>query len=329
MKPIIEHEGGEPPEWVELLPLGEVTGRDGRTWKNDQPGAVIAAFAEGAAELPVDVEHATEIKAPKGEPAPAAGWIKEMKAGDGALMGRVAWNSTGAALVAGRQYRYLSPVIVYDPATRRVVRLSSVALTNKPNLRLKALNREEMQEMDQKLLEALGLKTGAGVDEAVAAVAALKTALNQAQAETKAASRETASREAANRETPPNLEKYVPRADFDAMAAKAAAAETALNTAKEEKLTAAIDAAIGEALKAGKITPATVDYHKAQCRQAGGLERFAAYVAAAPEVGGKSGIEDKTPPGAAAKKALNAEENAVAEAIAKALGITKDKMMEA
>ena len=40
-------------------------------------------------------------------------------------------------------------------------------------------------------------------------------------------------------------------------------------------------AEIEAALGAGKITPATVEYHKASCRQDGGLERFRDFVKAA------------------------------------------------
>lgn len=39
------------PLWVELIPIGEqIEGRDGRSWFND--------------DLPIDIEHSTELKAP-------------------------------------------------------------------------------------------------------------------------------------------------------------------------------------------------------------------------------------------------------------------------
>lgn len=72
---------GNLPEWVELVPSGQVVGRDGRAWINSDPQAIIAAFADSGADLPVDIEHATELKAPLGDPAPAAGWVLELNRG--------------------------------------------------------------------------------------------------------------------------------------------------------------------------------------------------------------------------------------------------------
>ena len=65
------------------------------------------------------------------------------------------------------------------------------------------------------------------------------------------------------------------------------------------------------ALATGKITPATVDYHRAQCSQDGGLERFAAFVAAAPAIGDPSGLDGKEAPAGAT--AMNAEQRQVME----------------
>ena len=47
-----------------------------------------------------------------------------------------------------------------------------------------------------------------------------------------------------------------------------------------------VDAEIDAALRAGKITPASVDYHRAACADAEGLERFRAFVRGAPAIGG-------------------------------------------
>jgi len=132
--------GTQAPEWVELVPAGEVIGRDGRRWVNNNPFAVVQAFQRNGVDLPVDLEHATELKAPKGEAAPAVGWVQELREMDGAIWGRVTWNRTGSQLIATRQYRYLSPVILYGKSNGVIAALSSVALTNRPNLHLQALN---------------------------------------------------------------------------------------------------------------------------------------------------------------------------------------------
>lgn len=113
-----------------------------------------------------------------------------------------------------------------------------------------------------------------------------------------------------NRADNPSLEKFVPRADFDAALAKASNAEQALAAIKAEQLDVAVNSAITQALQDGKITPATAEYHKAQCRQEGGLERFTAYCAAAPVIAGGSGLEGKKVDGES--KALNAEQQQIA-----------------
>lgn len=296
---VLNLEEGSLPEWVELIPAGRVVGRDGRSWNNSQPQGILAAFTALAMELPVDLEHSTELKAPKGEPAPAAGWIRELADRDGAIWGRVEWNQLGQDLVAGRQYRYLSPVILFHPDSGIIAGLTSVALTNRPNLTLPALNHQtgimdpKENPMLKVLLAALALPEDATQDQALTKIAGLKADLATA----------------INRAENPSLEKFVPRSDYDAALARAANAEQAMDTLKKEQLEAAIESAIHTALKEGKITPATVDYHKAQCRQEGGLQRFADFCKAAPILGAPSGLGGKQPP--EETKALNAEEIAI------------------
>ena len=153
------------PERVELVPAGEVKGRDGRRWVNDNPLSILERFALQGADLPVDIEHSTELRAPKGEPAPAAGWVHRLEVVNGAVWGAINWNDTGRSLVGGKQYRYLSPVILYAPGTGRIAGLSSVALTNRPNLHLPALNSDHpappggmvaMNEEHRKIMQLFG-----------------------------------------------------------------------------------------------------------------------------------------------------------------------------
>lgn len=134
--------GGNVPEWIELLPPGrQITGRDGRSFVNADPAAVIQKLNSRGTSLVVDYEHATELKAPKGEESPAAGWIDEyqLRAG-GALWGRVSWTPRGRAAVLNREYRYLSPVIIFSRENNVIHSLGSIALTNTPNLNNTALN---------------------------------------------------------------------------------------------------------------------------------------------------------------------------------------------
>jgi len=287
------------PERVQLIPAGAVVGRDGRQWVLDDPQQVVNRFIEQGADLPVDIEHSTELRAPKGEPAPAAGWVHRLEVIDGAIWGAVNWNETGRELVGGKQYRYLSPVILYSPGDGSIRGLTSVALTNRPNLHLPALNHHEgdttpeEQPMLKAVLAALGLPEDATEATAVNAVKELKTSLATAM------------------NAQPSLEKFVPRADYDQALTRATNAEQQLTTIQKEKLDSEIETAINAALASGKITPATVDYHRAQCRQEGGLERFAAFVAAAPAIGEPSGLDGKQAPAGAT--AMNAEQRQVME----------------
>ena len=68
------------PLWVKLIPTGDIQddkawieGRDGRTWVNDNPQGIVDAFEANGADLPIDVEHATELKASNGDPTPTVG----------------------------------------------------------------------------------------------------------------------------------------------------------------------------------------------------------------------------------------------------------------
>ena len=289
---------GGVPEWLELVPKGpNVTGRDGRAWLNDRPEDILAHFNSMGTDLVVDIEHASEIKAPKGEPAPAAGWIQALELRDGAVWGRVAWNAAAREMIEKKGYRYYSPAFLYRKDNSRIVGLSSVGLTNKPNLRVAALNHqlhEEDTTMLKKILIALGLAEDATEEQALNAIekkdSDLATALNRANT--------------------PDLGKFVPRADYDAALARASNAETALDERVKAELEATITTEVDAACKAGKITPATKDYYTAMCRQEGGLEAFRKFIEAAPVVGDPSG-KDKTPPDHGT--ALNAEQQQVAD----------------
>lgn len=293
---------GTVPEWVELLPAGvKIQGRDGRWWINDNPDGVVTALKGDERAVPIDFEHSTELKAPKGEEAPAAAWLDDFEVREGgSVWGRSEWTPRGRAAVVNREYRYLSPVIVYEKLTGRVTSIASVGLVNQPNLRLQALNRQQTERnkgMDWKqLLIKLGLPEDATLEQALNALGKLQGDLATAM----------------NRADNPSLEKFVPRADYDQALARATNAEQKLATHEKEEQDKAIDTEIDAALKAGKITPGTKDYYTAQCRQEGGLDAFKKFVETAPVIGDPSSLEGKDPNGQTGK-ALNAEEKKIAE----------------
>lgn len=291
---------GKAPEWVELIPPGpNIFGRDGRQWLFDEQAGMLvqSSFLGRAIDLPIDWEHATQHRASKGESAPAAGWIKQLELRDGALWGLVDWTPRGSEQVINREYRFLSPVFDFDPDTTRIARLVSAGLTNKPNFLLTALNQETTENMPVKLslaiLAALGLPETATEEQALAATMQLK-----------------ATAQAANTEKP-NLTQFVPRADYDALGLRATNAEQALATQKKADHDKQVDAAITSATQAGKITPSTVEYHRAMCQDEAGLNRFKEFVTAAPVVAAASDLGERKPDHL--KTALNAEEQEVAK----------------
>lgn len=290
-----------------VLPAGpEVEGRDGRKWRLEDPEGVAAASLDGMRDIPIDWEHASDIKAPKGEEAPAAGWINRLEVRDGALWGKVEWTERGAAQVAAREYRYLSPLFAHTVKDRVIKQVLSVALTNNPNLHLTAMNRREEHEgetMNKEILAALGLPEDATDEQAVTAINTLKQERNSAGLLAALGLAEDATDEqavaavkklkTARASAAPSLDEFVPRADYDAVVRNAAAsAEQTQNNEIEDEIKKALDA--------GKITPATVDYHRAQCKAEGGLKRFQEFVRSAPEVAGNTNLGGRKPAGAGA-----------------------------
>lgn len=301
---------GALPESLMLVPPGAtVQGRDGRSWNNPDPSAIIRFFQERGLKIPIDIEHATELLAPGGNPAPATGWCVELESKeDGSVWAKVEWNVKGAALVTNREYSYYSPAYFYNRKTMDIIGVKSVGLTNTPNLNIPALNSEQHKEdfMLKKLIALLGLSETATEDVVLNSITTLKT--EHATALNHAAS--------------PPLDRFVPRADHDLALNRATTAETELKAMKASQLDTAINHEIDAALAAGKITPGTKDYHIAQCRQEGGLDRFKAYCAAAPVIADNSDLgQRKLETGTA----LNAEEKAACIA----LGISEEDYIKA
>lgn len=304
---------GNAPEWVELIPApdgsGKIIGRDGRAWVFDVQAQrnVLDAYASRAVALVIDREHATQRQAANGDEAPAAAWIERLEIRAGSLWGQTEWTPRGRDQVVNREYRYISPVFDYEPSTGRVARLVSAGLTNTPNLHLTALNSEE--ESDMKLTAAIAaalcLAADATEEAGVSAIQKLKS------------DRDTAM----NAERSPSLDRYVPRADYDTLLARATNAEAALTQHQVAEHSVAVDTAITGALQAGKITPATEAYHRAACQDSSGLERFRAFLTAAPAIAGASGLDGRQ--AGSQTTALNAEE----QAVCRQLGITTEQFL--
>lgn len=299
---------GSAPEWIELIPAGSVDGVDGRSWINDQPDAIVATFTARSKPLVVDWEHATQLRAPDGMEAPAAGWIDRIENRGGAIWGHADWTPRARSQIAAKEYRFLSPVFDYEKQSRRVISLVAAGLTNTPNLTLTALNREEPPvSLSPTLLAALGL-AATTTDETVviAAIQALKTDLSTAR----------------NRAETPPLERFMPRADYDAALARATNAEQKFAAIETERRDATINALVAKGLADGKISPATKDYHIASCKTEGGIERFKDFLQKTPALlGTDSGLDSKKPPASGSGSALTETE----QAMCRALGLTPEQ----
>ncbi len=300
----LNFEGADAPAWVQLLPAGPmISGRDGRRWTLQDPQAVVSRF--DPAKLPqIDLEHSSHLKAPKGEPAPAVGWIEALELRDGAIWGRVEWTAEGANAVTSRAYRYLSPVFAHN-AAGQILRLASAGLTNSPNLEMAALNSAHNQETDMTIAAVLqALKLAPTATEADAVVA-----INQMQ------EREMLALNAAKQ---PDPDKFVPVADHQLALNQITQYQTAEKARAEEGITAAVDAAI----TAGKVAPSSRDYHLAACRAEGGLERFNTAMNSAPVIAPPSKLDGQPP---TSKSTLSAEELAACHA----LGLSAEEFLSA
>ena len=304
---LIELQDDKAPEWIQLFPPGpDIEAVDGRRFRLSDPGRVGTESLAAGLDLAVDWEHSQHHKAPKGEEAPAAGWIRGIEMRGGVLMGRVDWNPRGRRSIEGREYRYISPDFQFDKTSGEVLRLRGVGLVNRPGLVMPALASAQaregesgMKEILKKILEALGLADDATAEQAVASIATLRAERDRAVASAAA----------------PSLANFVPRADHDAAVARADTAEAKVAELEGASLEADIKRELDAAQEAGKITPATRSYHAARCREEDGLKDFREFVKAAPKIAEPSRISGSPPDGSTATGFASAEEAAVAAAL--------------
>lgn len=320
----------KPPEWIKLVPSGDsIAALDGRKFSNSDPQAVVDAFRNDPRDVAIDYDHASELKAPKGEPAPAAGWVTAMEVRDGAVWGKVDWTPRGLASVESREYRYISPAFALTKASKLIFEIVSAALTNRPAFDMPALARDEpptpeVPAMHPKLLALLGLtaeSTPAEIDAAIEKLEAVPAQFTEAKDKLAVAEQELANARAAS----PSLDKYVPRADYDVEVARAKAAESTVAETAKASHDKDVEVAIASALKAGKITPATKGFYIDTCADAAGLEKFNKFAEGAAPIGKASGLDDKDPPAGGTDKSTVTESE---RAIARSCGLTDEEFIK-
>ncbi|WP_378080473.1 phage protease [Aeromonas bestiarum] len=295
--------------WQQLLPLGPFKARDGRPfdvpgghWQLDKSIAttLINRVREMGQDILIDYDHQTLKTDQNGQPAPAAGWYNadeiEWREGAGLFI-KPRWTDRAAALVAAKEYRFLSAVFPYD-ALGRPLELRMTAITNDPGVvgmqvlaALSALPASSlmstqpgqlatpikeisMNEHLIALLGKLGIQPGAdgqlSTEQGTAALAALDTLQASAKKapELEAAlSAEKASLAALKAQPVQqsgqiDLAQYVPVATYNALVTQVAALTAQVDTTDAATL-------IKDARTQGKVVAAEEEYLTAYAAQKG------------------------------------------------------------
>ena len=290
--------GGE----VQLLPPGPFRAVDGRP--TDAPHWVLpperaaALRAEVAARRTprvIDYEHQTLHAEHNGQPAPAAGWFHQVASRDGGLYAlAVEWTERAKALIAAREYRYISPVFTYEPGSGEIVDVLHAALTNTPALdglaavsaRYQSLHREITMTLSPALRAALALPDDADEAAALAAIAALQTPALAPEADAVAAARAAA----------PDPARYAPVAALTAAQDALNAARSELAALKAAQIEGELEALVQAALADGRLLPALLDWARALGRQ--DLAALRVYLDHAHPVAALTGMQTqgRTPP---------------------------------
>ncbi|MEN5278706.1 phage protease [Brucella sp. TWI432] len=287
--------GNTAPEWIELFPAGpKIKARDGREWTLE-PSRVLAAFEANRGPLAIDYEHAQAHKAPKGEEAPAAGWIVGLEERAGGIWGHVEWVAKAARQIVDREYRFISPDFNHD-RNGLISRLNGAGLVNRPALVLSALAHEQPQQLEKTMLKAIAQALGLAetADEA-----AILSAISAHDGERKALCQSLKIDEkgghveitAAIAKLQDVTATALASVQGGASATEVAELRTALAQLQQKDTDREIDLALDAASAAGKITPASRETYRAMCSVEGGLNRFNDLVKTLPAIAGMSGLD--------------------------------------
>lgn len=144
---------------VHILPVGEFASRTGRpgngvTWKlSDAQGSALAArlnARHSSVQFNFDYEHQALLSEQNGQPAPASGWASafEWRTGQGLFALNVQWTANAKKMIEDGEYKYISPVIVYDRQTGVVGGVLNASLVNIPDLDLNPVAQERVARLN-------------------------------------------------------------------------------------------------------------------------------------------------------------------------------------
>ena len=330
---------------LQITPASDFTPSDGRAmdvpaWRINAAIAtkVIAAF--NSAQPPViDYEHQTLHKESNGQIAPAAGWMHGLRWIEGrGLFAEVELTQRARDLVQAGEYRYFSPVFLYNKATGEIASILMGALTNHPAVAgMDAINlmaaasayfnlsnsTETTVTLLEKLLAAIGLPATTTEDAAVAACTAHKVQADAARKALQLDADATAeivtaactSLRSASAAAVPDPSKYVPVTVVNELQTNIAALSARQHTRDIEDV-------LAPALADGRLLPPEEDWARETAKTPSGLAMLTGMLKVRQPVAALTSTQTqgKTPAGAAkndsnaAAGALTADELAVAAA---------------
>ncbi len=216
--------------------------------------------------------------------------MTELKIEADHIFGKLELNSQGQAAIDDKRYKYYSPAFTTDK-NGRIHAFVSVALTNKPNLNVPALNAQDSQNyqqngekiMSKALFLALGLAAEASEQSALNAIQQLKDKAEK-----------------------PDLNAFVPKATHEQVVTELNATKQKLADINKAIHDKAVEVAINAAISDKKIAPADKDYYLAQCATEKGLEDFRRFISAKAPIIGTADLPST--PAAGGETALNSEQ---------------------
>lgn len=277
----LDTESNKLPFEIELIPSEDMfVGFDGRVFRALDKVAIANNTNSKLKYVVIDENHKTDYTSGTGASVEAMGWMSDFFVKeDNSLWAKVEWTQAGAEKILNKSYKYISPVYQIDKSAN-IISILRAAITNNPNLNLKALNNKnddndiknkkeggnmpeekELQELKLALNDAK-LKNGElerAINEKGAKLSELEKSLNSKVAEAEAKNKE--------------LEKALNEAN-------AKLSELSKATAEREALSI-----VEKAINDGKIAPSTKEVYIALCMEEGGVEKFNKIMENTPSAG--------------------------------------------
>lgn len=267
---------------IQLTPAGLFRPSDNRPmtvagWHIDAAVAarVIERFKARANDPVVDYEHQTLNTETNGQPAPAAGWIKDLVWHEGrGLFAVVELTQRARGLIAAKEYRYVSPVFRHSKDTGEVLAIEMAALTNNPAIdgmeplalraaaTFGAFNPQTDQESSVNKIHlaictALALAATATEDQVIAAATAAIDERNKLRdalgVKPDVGAVDAIAACTALRSAKPDPAQFVPVAQFETI-------KTELAALTKKSVDAEITGLVDKGLKEGRLLPAQKDW---------------------------------------------------------------------